>query len=229
MSQDNRRLTSPENGKLSQGPKTEEGKQRSAANSSKSGAYSKKLLLDGEDPQEFQALHHDLLRRHGPEGPLEEQLVFDMASLLWRKRRCAPAETALLDLQMQRMSLSVDFEFESITPEARFAVAFNSLQQNGESATHLLRHERLLFRQFQAIRAELLDLQNNRPPADAPISGEEPVTAETNLTPPQPLEPATNTVHNPHSSLYASLPHIPAARAAPEQKPAAELRRDAAA
>ena len=228
MSQDNRKLTSPENGKLSHGPKTDQGKQRSASNATKTGAYSKKLLLDGEDPAEFQALHHDLHRRHRPEGPLEEQLVFDMASLLWRKRRCAPAETALLDLQMQRMSLSVDFEFESITPEARFAVAFNSLQQNGESATHLLRHERLLFRQFQAIRAELSDLQNNRPPADAPISGEEPVTAETNLTSLQPVEPERNTVHNPHASLYASMPPLPAARPAPACQRPPELCKEAA-
>ena len=228
MSNDLRKLTSPENGKLSHGPKTDQGKQRSAANATKTGAYSKKLLLDGEDPAEFQALHHDLLLRHRPEGPLEEQLVFDMASLLWRKRRCAPAETALLDLQMQRMSLSVDFEFESITHEARFAVAFNSLQQNGESATHLLRHERLLFRQFQAIRAELVDLQNNRPPADAPISGEEPVTAETNLTSPQPVEPERNTVHNPHASLYASMPPLPAARPAPACQRPPELCKEAA-
>jgi hypothetical protein len=218
MSQDNRKFTSPENGKLSQGPKTDEGKQRSAANSTKTGAYSKKLLLDHEDPAELHALHQDLLRRFRPQGPLEEQLVFDMTSLLWRKRRCAPAETALMDLQMQRMSLSVDFEFESITPEARFAVAFNALHSNGESATHLARHERLLFRQFQALRAELTDLQNNRPPSTAPEPPvENPVTAETNLTPSQPVEPTTNTVTNPHASLYASLPPVPAKRREPTQ------------
>jgi hypothetical protein len=56
-------------------------------NALKHGAFSKDEFLPWEDAEEFQALLQGLIEEHQPEGPLEEECVSAIASLLWRKRR----------------------------------------------------------------------------------------------------------------------------------------------
>ena len=53
----------------------------------KHGAFSQHELLPWEDAEEFQALHRDLIDEHQPQGPLENECVNTIASLLWRKHR----------------------------------------------------------------------------------------------------------------------------------------------
>jgi hypothetical protein len=49
--------------------------------------YSKFLILDGEDPHEFQELVDDLTREWQPEGTSEHDAVLEMAKGIWRKGR----------------------------------------------------------------------------------------------------------------------------------------------
>jgi hypothetical protein len=42
-------------------------------------------LLAGEDPARFEKLHRDLVAEFSPSGALEEDIVWTMARLLWRK------------------------------------------------------------------------------------------------------------------------------------------------
>jgi len=51
----------------------------------KHGAYAMGLL-SGESPVEFEKLHRDLIAEHSPNGVLEEDIVWTMARILWRKR-----------------------------------------------------------------------------------------------------------------------------------------------
>ena len=52
----------------------------------KHGGYSATGLLPGEDPAAFEKLHRDLISELCPDGPLQEDTVFDIARLMWRKQ-----------------------------------------------------------------------------------------------------------------------------------------------
>ncbi|GIU75628.1 MAG: hypothetical protein KatS3mg004_2715 [Bryobacteraceae bacterium] len=87
--------------KRSGGPKTPEGKARSALNALKHGRYCRlHTLLASESTQEFESLYASLLDRFQPRHPHEALLVRQLASLEWRKQRYDALETRLLDRQL---------------------------------------------------------------------------------------------------------------------------------
>jgi len=51
----------------------------------KHAGYSATALLPGEDRAAFEKLHHALIAEFTPVGALEEDIVADLARLLWRK------------------------------------------------------------------------------------------------------------------------------------------------
>ncbi len=51
------------------------------------GAYSREVVLDWENEQEFKDLHEELREELFPNGRSEEEAVFDLTSLHWKKRR----------------------------------------------------------------------------------------------------------------------------------------------
>jgi hypothetical protein len=56
-------------------------------NAQKSGVFAEPLILPGEDPREFEAIHSALIEEWTPSGPSEESKVFGMADAEWRKLR----------------------------------------------------------------------------------------------------------------------------------------------
>jgi hypothetical protein len=56
-------------------------------NALKHGGFSKVEVLPWEDAKEYEALLRDLIDERQPEGPLENDCVSTIASLMWRKRR----------------------------------------------------------------------------------------------------------------------------------------------
>jgi hypothetical protein len=52
----------------------------------KHGAYAKTTILPGEDPAAFKKLFRDLVEEFDPDGPIEMDIVLDIARLIWRKR-----------------------------------------------------------------------------------------------------------------------------------------------
>ena len=52
----------------------------------KHGGHSATGLLPGEDPAAFEKLHRHLISQFCPDGPLQEDTVFDIARLTWRKQ-----------------------------------------------------------------------------------------------------------------------------------------------
>ena len=51
-------------------------------------------LLPWEEAGDYSTLHQGLVAHHGPEGPVEEHLVEELAGILWRKRRLYAAQAA---------------------------------------------------------------------------------------------------------------------------------------
>ena len=80
-----------QNGKLSQGFKTEEGKERIAGAQLRHGFYAKAqnsaLRSLGEDPADFQGLLAGLYEEFNPAGRLQEELTHRLARVLWLTNR----------------------------------------------------------------------------------------------------------------------------------------------
>ena len=74
------------NGALSRGPKTAEGKLRSAGNRCTHGLYSKRVVLKSESQQEFDDLREQYIAELHPQNALEFALILQMAAARWRIR-----------------------------------------------------------------------------------------------------------------------------------------------
>ena len=84
------------NGAKSRGPKTPEGKARSAQNALKHGLRARKwVVLHGESAAEFERLEAALIEELAPEGVLQSLLAQRVAAAVWRLGRAEQLETQL--------------------------------------------------------------------------------------------------------------------------------------
>jgi hypothetical protein len=78
------------------GPRTPEGKTRSAANSTTLGLFTANNYVEPGEESEYagfiQVFHHQL----DPEGPIEEAIARETVNAAWRLRRCGIIESNLL-------------------------------------------------------------------------------------------------------------------------------------
>jgi hypothetical protein len=84
------------NGRLSNGPKTGEGKAASSKNAVKHGLLSRDILLPEEVAEAFDDLAEGIRADLRPEGRLETELIERITVLAWRLRRIGKAERAIL-------------------------------------------------------------------------------------------------------------------------------------
>lgn len=84
------------NATRSTGPRTSNGKKNSSKNSVKHGDYSKTMFIQGENPEEFDALRADLESCFAPIDALDRELIHNLASSLWRLRRMGQQEAELI-------------------------------------------------------------------------------------------------------------------------------------
>ena len=70
-------------------------------NAMRHGIFSRGVVLQGEDPREYDQLLMDLVSELKPVGRLETSLVERVALSLWRQQRLVRAETAGLELHRQ--------------------------------------------------------------------------------------------------------------------------------
>ena len=85
-----------QNAQKSVGPRTDAGKAISAANALKSGIYSTREVLPDEDPAELEALSREYHDHFQPATPEERDLVDDLVSYTWLKRRYRRIEVVIL-------------------------------------------------------------------------------------------------------------------------------------
>lgn len=83
------------NAKKSTGPKTSQGKKKSALNSIKHGLCSNILLLPNENPMEWKSFLNDIFETFHPKNSFDSFLVENLAVLCWRKRRIIAAESEI--------------------------------------------------------------------------------------------------------------------------------------
>ena len=100
MSSDAQVAANIENARHSTGPRTEEGKARSSQNALKLGLTSNKsLLLPDEDEEEFREFASDLKATYAPFNTVEAELVDDIISIQWRRKRAAFLEARILSAE----------------------------------------------------------------------------------------------------------------------------------
>src|SRR5689334_6510377 len=84
------------NAQKSSGPRSQAGKTISAANALKSGIYSNREVLPNEDPAALEALTREYHDHFRPATPDERDLVDDLVSYTWLKRRFRRMEVLML-------------------------------------------------------------------------------------------------------------------------------------
>jgi hypothetical protein len=91
---------SRKNGAKSRGPKTPEGKARSALNALKHGMRAEKhMVLPQEDAAEFEALERAILAELAPVGALQTLLARRVAVAAWRLERADRLEAEVLEVR----------------------------------------------------------------------------------------------------------------------------------
>ena len=83
------------NAKLSTGPRTEPGKQRSSLNALRHGLTARAALLPTEDPEAYQRHIQQFLEEYAPATATETQLVHEIANTAWRINRIPLLEAEL--------------------------------------------------------------------------------------------------------------------------------------
>ncbi len=89
MTTEKQRESARINGRKSRGPITVEGKLRNRLNGFKHGAYSESSLILPEDQKRFNAIFQDYIENYKPSTELELELIEQMVSSSWRRRRHA--------------------------------------------------------------------------------------------------------------------------------------------
>jgi hypothetical protein len=84
------------NAQKSTGPRTADGKSRSALNALKHGLTATTPLLPDEDRADFEAFHQQLLDDYQPIAGIERMLMEEFVGVAWRLRRIPSVEAALL-------------------------------------------------------------------------------------------------------------------------------------
>ena len=155
------------NARLSTGPRTEAGKDRSRNNAIKHGIFSRDMLqpwgLGKEDTKEFGDLWTMLLEDRKPIGVLEEILVERIAVCFWRLKRALQYEGGTMKLRYRDAQLglkskgALDSEMESLTPWL-----LHLRLPQGKEMDLLLRYETTIRRELTSTLNELERLQRAR-------------------------------------------------------------------
>ena len=152
--------TARANGAKSRGPTTDEGKEKSSRNAIKHGltAGNGNILLDCEDPDQFDEVLNKLLGIHEPATPAETDLVEEMFAARWRTRRMWTIETGLLNAEV----LTQQSKTDTPAPNIHLTMAFRSLTDDSRSLALANRYEARLQRLYDRAYKTLRELQQAR-------------------------------------------------------------------
>lgn len=175
MSSNLRSETSRINGAKSRGPVSVDGLAKSSRNALKHGLTSvSMIILDTEDPDEFNCLLNDFFSIYKPAGPAEQDLVEEMVAARWRIRRMWVIETALMNSEV----LAQLAKIATTDAGTQLAFAFRSLSDNSHALLLVSRYESRMQRTYDRAYRVLRDLQQSRPPVQPTDSEPHPSPTE---------------------------------------------------
>ncbi len=139
------------NAQHSTGPKSEEGKRRSALNALRHGLTGQIVVMPSEDLAAYQRHVQNFVDEYQPAGATEAQLVQSLADASWRLNRIAALEANVLALSVQGS--------DEIQGAMAIAAAF---AHQSKALANLSLHTQRLSRQFERTVAQLRELQHIR-------------------------------------------------------------------
>lgn len=92
------------NARLSTGPVTEQGKEKSRRNALRHGLTAETVIHALEDADDYAAFEMAVTADFDPQSAVERELVLRLASLLWRLRRVTAIEAGLFQQQARKLS-----------------------------------------------------------------------------------------------------------------------------
>ncbi len=145
-----------QNAQHSTGPRTAEGKQRTARNAIKHGFRAKDPLIPGEDLDEFYRHSGELLLELGPIGVVEENLVDQLTDITWRLKRFSRIEAAIIN----ELYDSAAEQPENAQKDGEQLLG-NALADN-HALNRLSRYEAQLARRYHNVMKELREVRKQR-------------------------------------------------------------------
>jgi hypothetical protein len=181
------RAASRENGRRGRGPTTEDGKRRSAQNSTKHGLTGGQITVQGEDPDAWDDFLADYVDLYQPVGASEYDCVSSIAASSWRLRRASAVEASAIRQAIARRRERDDDAGppgaegdERIEPDDLGDV-FIEVDAHGVLTKNLPRYASRLSRLRKAEIAMLEDLQRRRRRRDQQRAGRNASCAEPAL------------------------------------------------
>jgi len=150
------------NAQFSTGPRTPEGKERSARNAVRHGLTSAAAFLPNEDPEAYQDFCRKLIDDLRPKGALEEQLARAMADIQWRLNRCRSIEQVILAAEPDRgyePSHYARFQRDQVESLNKFSMYEQRLTRNFQTT----------LKQFRELQAERREREEQQMQAAAKI------------------------------------------------------------
>jgi hypothetical protein len=155
------RQASRRNGALSHGPVTPEGKAISSRNGLTHGLTSEALVLENEDPAEFDALLAAYTVAFQPQDKVESDCVHKMAFAKWREYRAWTTETGAFNMEMTREEENIDAEFSHFTESIRTAHALQASIARSAALRAIDRYETRYSRLFLSAFRFLQEYRKN--------------------------------------------------------------------
>ena len=191
-------LANQANAQLSTGPRTEEGRTRSAANATKHGLSAAFRVLPHEDQEDFDELLEDLVKEHQPSTCHQVYLVEQIAKAWWTVARAQRLETRAMEHLAGLLEPSPD-DPDSMIVANMFKSNPNALTTLQRYLTQNQNHYHRLWRELKTAK----QLENEAKYVDSLSK----VVTRTMLEAPLPDHPAASS--DPIRTQYGYIPQNP--------------------
>ena len=147
------------NAQFSTGPRTPEGKAKSAMNATRHGLTGRVVVLPSEDMNVYNAFCKELMADLAPETPLERQYAQTFCDTQWRLNRARSYEDSMLALGHFEHADSLGIE----DPQALAALTAGKVfRENSKAFVNLSLYEQRLQRAQKEALRQLEELQTKR-------------------------------------------------------------------
>lgn len=160
----NRLAANRANAQKSTGPRTEEGKAVSRRNALRHGLTAKTVVLDLEDPEEFEHFRDRVLQAFAPAEGAERLLTDELAGALWRLKRAQRIETAAFDHHLDTLKHQVFPDDAAARNHLASDIGLGIIisDESAEPFCKLFRYVGAAERYYLRLQAQLLKLQAER-------------------------------------------------------------------
>ncbi|HEY3838704.1 MAG TPA: hypothetical protein VGL72_19135 [Bryobacteraceae bacterium] len=148
------------NSQKSTGPRTEEGKKRSALNATRHGLTGQVVVLPNEDLEAFNVFTREIVASLKPEDAHEIKLAGIYAGTLWRIQRAAAAEDTMYTLGLME-DVAGNLKIEN--PEAHNAASYaKTFRGQSETFSRISLYTQRLVNQAEKLLKQLKEVQAER-------------------------------------------------------------------